>query len=444
MTPHALPAAGFTGDMLIACLVLVAAYVLIFTEKIHRTSAAIIGAVSMIGIGMWQGFYSQEAAILAVDANTIFLLAAMMMLVAMLRPTGAFEYTAIILTRLSKGQPARLLVLLSLAVSLISMVLDNVTTVIVFAPLTVLITRILQLNPLPFLMAEAMLSNVGGIATLVGDPPNIMIGSAAGIDFTTFLVHMGPPVTVVWLATVGIMLFMFRHQLEPGQITSKDIHLDLEKSIKDRAALIKIMAALGLTVVLFFLHHRFHLFPAYAAFIGLALALALLQPKPDNLFGEINWSVLVFFVGLFIIVGGVESTGLLHLLGERLAHFAQEPGMLLITCLLLMWVAALISALVDNIPFTVTMIPIIASLEFNGVNISPLWWALALGVGLGGNGTHIGATANLIAVAESEKSGIPEARITPAHWIRVGAPTTLLSLVVASVVYTLLFDYLAG
>ena len=179
------------SNMLIAATVLAGSYVLIFSELIHRTSAALLGAVTMIAVGMLFGFYSQEAAISSIDANTLLLLAAMMMLVALLRPTGAFEYTAIVIARLSRGDPRRLLIYLSLAVSLISMVLDNVTTIIVFAPLTVLIARILKLNPLPFLMSEAILSNVGGASTLVGDPPNIMIGSAAHIDFTTFLAHMG-------------------------------------------------------------------------------------------------------------------------------------------------------------------------------------------------------------------------------------------------------------
>ena len=278
--------AVFTQQMLIAGLVLVGAYVLIFSEVLHRTSAAILGAITMIGVGMAFGFYSQERAILSVDANTILLLAAMMMLVAMLRPTGVFEYAAVYIAQVSRGDPRRLLVYLCLSVSLISTVLDNVTTIIVFAPLTVLIARILGLNPMPYLMAEAMLSNVGGIATLVGDPSNIMIGSAAAIDFTRFLVHMGPPIAAIWLGVVGIMLFAFRGDLAPGGIAVSPDHLDLQRAIKDRRTLAKVGASLGLTVVLFFVHHHVHFFPAYAAFIGLALALVLLRPKPEGLFGR--------------------------------------------------------------------------------------------------------------------------------------------------------------
>lgn len=435
------PGLTFNADMLIAATVLAGSYVLIFSEVIHRTSAALLGAVAMITIGMLFGFYSQEAAIASIDANTILLLAAMMMLVAMLRPTGAFDYTAIVIARFSAGDPRRLLIYLSLAVSLISMVLDNVTTIIVFAPLTVLISRILELNPLPFLMSEAILSNVGGASTLVGDPPNIMIGSAAGINFSAFLAHMGPPIAVIWAATVVLLLVMFRADLAPRAQRLRTDHFDLEHALKDTRALWLVMASLALVVVLFFVHHHLHIFPSFAAFLGLTLALVLLRPKPEDLFGEVNWSVLVFFAGLFVIVGGVEASGLLDMLGRSLADMAADPGKLLLACLALMWIAAAMSAVVDNIPFTVTMIPIILGLESSGAQIMPLWWALAIGVGLGGNSTHIGATANLIAVTEAEQSGIEGARITPLAWMRIGVPTTLLGLVMASAIYAAFFDF---
>ncbi|MCB1802507.1 MAG: ArsB/NhaD family transporter [Gammaproteobacteria bacterium] len=436
--------AAHEADMWVAAGVLVAAYALIFSELIHRTSAAILGAVSMIGAGMLMGFYSQQQAILAIDANTIILLAAMMMLVAMLRPTGAFDYTAIMIARASANDPRRLLVYLSLAVSLISMVLDNVTTIIVFAPLTVLICRILKLNPLPFLMSEAILSNIGGASTLVGDPPNIMIGSAASISFSDFLVHMGPPIAAVWLTTVGLLLLVFRRQLRAEKHALDVQHFDLARAIKDSAMLWRVMLSLLLVMVLFFVHHHFEMFPAFAAFIGLSLALVLLRPEPEELFGEVNWSVLIFFAALFVIVGGVEASGLLDLLGRNLADLARDPDKLLLAGLTLMWVAAVLSAIVDNIPFTVTMIPIIVGLGTAGADITPLWWALALGVGLGGNSTHIGATANLIAVTEAEKSGIANARISPLAWMRVGVPVTVLGLLVASAMYALLFDFLRG
>ncbi len=427
------------SSMLMAGIILIIAYVLIFAEVIHRTSAAIIGAVIMVGVGMMGGFYSQEAAILAIDANTILLLAGMMMIVTLLQPTGGFEYVAIRLSRMAKGSPTLLLIYLSLSVSVISMFLDNVTTVLIFAPLTVLIARFLRLNPMPYLIAEAMLSNVGGIATLVGDPPNLMIGSAASIDFTTFIIHMGPPIVVVWLFTVGMLLWQFRDHL--SVTTSGEVELDETRVIKDPVALKRGLLALGVIITLFFIHHHLHLYPAYATLVGVALALAIMQPDPADLFGQVHWSVLFFFAALFVIVGGVEGSGLLDLIGHSLADFARQPDMLLWTCLLLMWVAAILSAVLDNIPFTVTMIPIVQGLESAGVNITPLWWALALGVGLGGNGTHIGATANIIVVTEAERCGIQDARITPGYWIRVGVPTMILSLSVASLIMYSFFDY---
>ncbi|MGD9171130.1 MAG: ArsB/NhaD family transporter [Candidatus Thiodiazotropha sp.] len=427
-----------TLEMWTSAVVLMVSYVLIFSERMHRTIAAILGAVAMIGIGMGMGFYTQEAAILAVDGNTILLLAAMMMLVALLRPTGAFDFAAVHITHWANGNPKLLLIYLSLAVSVISMILDNVTTVIVFAPLTVLICRLLKINPMPYLMAEAMLSNIGGAATLVGDPPNLMIGSAADISFNAFLSHMGLPVLVVWIGTVSLMLYLFRDQLKPSGEDPKT--LVATHAIKDAQGLKRIMFALGVVVVLFFVHHNLHVLPAYASFIGLSIALLLMRPDMEKLFGSVNWSVLFFFAGLFVIVGGVESSGLLELFGHKLAMLAQDPAMLLLTGLLLMWVAAILSAVVDNIPFTVTMIPIILGLESSGVNIAPLWWALALGVGLGGNGTHLGATANIIAVSESEKSGMPEARISPMIWMRTGLPVMFFGLILSSLVYWLFFE----
>jgi Na+/H+ antiporter NhaD/arsenite permease-like protein len=415
------------------------AYLLIFSEVIHRTSAALLGAVAMVIAGLALGFYDQEQALLAIDANTILLLGAMMMMVAILRPTGAFEYAAVRITKLARGNPRRLLVYLTLAVSLISTILDNVTTIIIFAPLTVLITRLLGLSPTPFLIAEAMMSNVGGVATLVGDPPNIMIGSAAAIDFTRFLVHMGPPVALVWAGSVGLMLLLFRREL--ARPVRADLQMDERKAITDPLALAQALGSLGLIVLLFFAHHHLGLYPAFVALVGLVLAMLLTRPHPDALFGEVHWSVLVFFSALFVIVGGVEHSGLLALIGRELAGIAGDPQRLLAATLVLLWAAALFSAVVDNIPFTVAMLPIILGLEVQGVNTAPLWWALAMGVGLGGNGTHIGATANIIAVSESEKLGDPAARITPLGWLRIGLPTTLAGLVMASAIFVVFFDY---
>jgi Na+/H+ antiporter NhaD/arsenite permease-like protein len=425
-----------------AGVILVGAYILIFSEVIHRTLAGVIGAVVMVMVGMIGGFYSQAAAIEAIDANTMFLLIGMMALVTMLRPTGGFEYLAIRMAKLSGGSPKRLLIYLSTVVTVISLFLDNVTTVLVFAPLTVVISRMLAINPVPYLMAEALLSDTGGVATLVGDPPNVMIGSAANIDFNQFLFHMGPIIFVAWLVTLGLLLVLFRKEMaipiEGG------LDLDEDKALKDPKGLFKVSFSIGVVIVLFFIHHHFHLFPGYVAWIGVAVAMVLVRPDPEELLAGIDWPVLAFFAGLFIIVGGVEGSGLLALLGNELATVAQDPDKLLMTALLIMWASAFLSAAVDNIPFTVTMIPIISSLQTQGVDVMPLWWALALGVGLGGNGTHIGSTANVICVAEAERSGTPEYRITPLYWLRKGTPVMLATLVVASILLVIFFDYYRG
>lgn len=438
--PHLTTASS--ENMLIATTVLVVAYGLIFSETLHRASAALLGAVVMVIVGMWFGFYDQEKAIHAIDANTLLLLMGMMMLVAMIRPTGGFEFLAIKIAKKTVASPKLLLVYISLAVSVISMFLDNVTTIIIFAPLTVLITRILLLNPFPFLMAEAMLSNVGGIATLVGDPPNIMIGSAANIDFTRFLIHMAPIVTVVWVCVVTLTLFMFKDYLKPNPEAATEIDLNEDNIIKDLAGLKKILLILAIVIGLFFVHHHLHILPAFVSFIGIALAIIFIQPDIENILLEVEWPILLFFASLFIIVGGVEASGLLAVIGHKLAEFSNDPQKLLLTALLLMWSAAIISAIVDNIPFTVTMIPIVLGLDAaQGVNAMPLWWALALGVGLGGNGTHIGATANIICITEAERCGVPDACISPKTWMKHGIPVMLVSLTVCSVVFALFFDF---
>ena len=431
-----------TTEMWIAAAVLVVAYALIFSEVIHRTIAGVIGAVVMVLTGMYFGFYSQAEAVAAIDANTMFLLMGMMTLVVMLKPTGGFEYLAIRMAKLSRGSPKLLLIYISTAVTVISLFLDNVTTVLVFAPLTVVIARLLSINPVPYLMAEALLSDTGGVATLVGDPPNVMIGSAAGIDFNQFLFHMGPIIFVCWVITLGLMLLLFRKEL--SQKIEGVLDLDETKVLKDPKTLMAVSASIAVVILLFFIHHHYHLFPGFVSWIGVAVALALVRPDTEELLKGLDWSVLLFFAGLFIIVGGVEGSGLLDLLGLELAEIAKNPENLLMTALVIMWVSAFLSAVVDNIPFTVTMIPIISHLETQGVDVMPLWWALALGVGLGGNGSHIGSTANVICVAEAERTGIAEYRITPLYWLRKGTPVMISTLMVSSLLLIVFFDYYRG
>ncbi|MDJ0656586.1 MAG: SLC13 family permease [Xanthomonadales bacterium] len=419
--------------------VLLLAYGFIFTDWIERSYAAVAGAVVMVVIGGALGFYSQAQAIQAVDANTMLLLLGMMILIAMIKPTGGFEYLGIRLVRLSGGSPVLLMLYLGVTVSVLSTILDNVTTVIIFAPLTVLVTRLMHLNPAPFLIAEAMLSNIGGAATLVGDPPNILIGSAADISFVTFLVNMVPLVVPAWLLTLGLLLAVFRKELVPSR--SEPFHLDLDENqaIRHPQQLKKGLVALGVVVVLFFVHHWLHYYPALVALIGMSLGLLLIRPDPEKLMKEVEWTVLIFFAGLFVMVGGVEASGMLNLVSAWIADMARDPGAMLITSLALMWVSALLSALIGSIPFTITMIPVVHALAGQGIGVYPLWWALAIGVGLGANGTHIGAMANVVCLTEAEKSGMREARITPVRWLKTGVPVVITGLMMASLSYWLMF-----
>jgi Na+/H+ antiporter NhaD/arsenite permease-like protein len=422
--------------------ILVLSYAMIFTEYIHRTSAAIIGAVVMVGVGTAAGFYSQEAAVQAIDANTMLLLLGMMILVALMHPTGGFEYLAIRIAKTAGNNPRLLLIYLGFAVSVLSMVLNNVTTIMVFAPLTMLITRMLHLNPAPYLLAEAILSNISGISTLIGDPPNIMIGSAANFDFITYFSHMAPIILPTWLSVIALLLILFRRSLAQSIMATSEIDLDETKAIKDIVSLRRILFALAVVLILFVVHHHLHLYPAFVAIVGLAMALLLVRPDIEKIVYDIEWSVLLFFTALFVLVGGVEASGLLDVIGNAVGHIADDPNLLLFAALATIWVSAFLSAIVDNIPFTVTMIPIIAGLANQGINIEPLWWALAVGVGLGGNATHIGSTANIICMEESRHSGVPEGVITPAAWLKTGLPVIFVSLIIASFLFTLFFALL--
>jgi Na+/H+ antiporter NhaD/arsenite permease-like protein len=430
------------SDMWIAGGVLLVSYAVIFSEYIHRTSAAIIGATVMVGVGAACGFYSQEAAIQAIDGNTMLLLLGMMILVALLHPTGAFEYLAIRIAKKAGNNPRLLLIYLSLSVSLLSMVLNNVTTIMVFAPLTMLITRMLRLNPAPYLLAEAILSNISGISTLIGDPPNIMIGSAADFDFLTYFQHMAPIILPTWLGVIVLILILFHRTLAQSDANDSEIDLNETNAIKDIVGLRRILFALTVVLILFLIHHHLHLYPAFVAIIGLALTLALIRPDIETVVHDLEWSVLLFFTALFVLVGGVEASGLLDVIGNAVGHIADDPNLLLLAALATIWVSAFLSAIIDNIPFTVTMIPIIAGLAGQGINVEPLWWALAIGVGLGGNATHIGSTANIICMEESRHSGVPEGVITPAAWLKTGLPVVFVSLAIASFLFILFFALL--
>ena len=429
--------------MMISGIILALSFIGIFTETLHgfsRVKVAMLGAGIMLVVGQIYGFYSPEAAFEAVDWNVVFLLAAMMAIVAIMIQSGGFEVLAYNIGKFAKGRQFLMLALIGTAVTVISLLLDNVTTVVIFGPLIVLICQKMKVTPIPYLMAAALLSDTGGVATLVGDPPNLMIGSAADIAFTPFVIKMGPIVFVAWIATLFFMRVLFKTELDKKVEGTFDESLDY----KDQGLWKKALFVLAAMVVLFVIHNVIHWEPWMVAGAGL-IALIMLQKRLEleEIMHDVEIPLLMFFIALFMIVGGVEGSQFLEYLGQFIIPFVKDD--FLLACIVLMWVAAIMSAAIDNIPFTAAMIPIILSLEAQGVNVAALWWCLALGVGMGGNGTHIGSTANVFIVTVSERlaknTGDPSMAITPLTWAKKGLPVMLLTLVICTIIMYVFFGY---
>ncbi len=434
----------FDTPMLVSAIIMTLTFIGIFTEGLHgfhRTKFAMLGALLMILVGQYFGFYSPELALEAIDWNVVLLLGAMMTIVAIMIPTGGFEVIAYKVAQLSKGKLFTLMLLMGTAVTVISLLLDNVTTVVIFGPLIILIAQALKVSPIPYLLAAALLSDTGGVATLVGDPPNLMIGSAANIDFNTFLLHMGGIVFFAWLSVIFALKYLFKKEL--SVIPFKPDFSKVAK-IKDRATWNASLIVLGIMVVLFIFHHHFGWDAWVVSAIGFTILL-FLAPKIelDSVFQSVEITLLTFFIALFVLVGGVHNSHFLEYLGTMILPFVEKD--LLTSALLLMWIAAFLSAMIDNIPFTAAMIPVIMGLEAQGVNITPLWWSLAIGVGLGGNGSHLGSTANVYIVTLSERvakeRNDPSLAITPGVWFKKGTPAMLATLLSASLIMWLFFDF---
>ena len=419
-------------------LLFAASFAGILAGKVHRAIFAMLGAVLMVLLGLVLDFYSQEQALRAIDFNTLGLLFGMMVMVAVLKSTGYFEYVAILIAKRSKGNPWILLVALGTITTVASLFLDNVTTVIIMAPVTVLIAGILGISSIPLLMAEALLANTGGVATLVGDPPNILIGSAANLSFIDFVVNLGPIVLAAWFVTLVLIRFLFREELAQQPSNPEALQaLDEHEALKDRTSANKVLILLAGVVVLFFLHSTLHIQAGLVALIGAAATLFWLQPDIEEVMEGIEWPILLFFAALFVIVGGVEASGLLDLVGGSLSDLSSQDVILMGVALI--WVAAIASAVIDNIPFTIAMIPIIQAIARPGLDITPLWWALALGAGFGGNATPIGSTANIVVVTFSEKTKHP---ITTRIWLRNGLPISITTSLVATILYVVRFGIL--
>ena len=413
--------------------------IVIFSEKVNRSIAAMVGATLMVIVGLFFGFYTENQAQSTLDLNTLGLLLGMMILVALLEPTGFFQYLAVWVARISKGRPIRLLVLLGAVTTVISMFLNNVTTVVLIGPVTILICEILGLSPAAFLMSEALLSNIGGLATLVGDPPNMLIASAAHLSFLDFLTHTLVVVVVVWFVALLFLRFLFKKDLDKISDNTDAIdQLSPSEVLEDRTSALKVLIVIGGTIVFFLLSEPLSITPALVALSGAAIAMIWIQPNLQETLKRIDWDVLLFFASLFIMVGGMEQAGVMHALAGLITHFKNLPPMFI--GLAMMWAVALLSAIIDNVPITIALIPVVIDLAASGINAYPLWWALAIGAGLGGNGTIIGSTANVIVASLSEKTRSP---ITSTSWNKRGFPLMLATCAVASVLYVLLFPLMS-
>ncbi|MEC0240769.1 ArsB/NhaD family transporter [Paenibacillus dokdonensis] len=412
---------------ILAIAIFLIAYALIISEKIHRTIVAMIGGALMVILGI----VSQETAIHHIDFNTLGLLIGMMIIVNITAETGLFKFIAIWAAKKAKGRPLAILLVLMLLTALGSAFLDNVTTVLLMVPVTFSITRQLRVNPIPFLITQIIASNVGGTATLIGDPPNIMIGSAVKeLTFMAFIQNLMPIALLILAILIPIFIFLFRKQIKTTpELMQSIMDLDEKELLTDKKLLTKCLTVLGLTIIGFFIHQLVHIESATVALAGAFLLLLLTgEHMLEEAFAKVEWPTIFFFIGLFILVGGLIETGVIATLAEKAV--ALTGGNVTSTSMLILWLSAIASAFIDNIPFVATMIPMIQDMGSMGVsNLEPLWWSLALGACLGGNGTLIGASANLIVAGMAAKEGYTLKFTT---FMKYGFPIMILSVILAS------------
>jgi len=410
------------NKIIIASLILFITYIFIVIEKIPKVTIVLLGA----GLTLVLGILPAKTAFSSVDFNVIALLVSMMIIVHIAGRSGVFSWAAIGLLKFTKGNPKQVLILLSVFTAVLSAFLDNVTTVILLIPITFVIAKELEVDPIPFLITEILASNIGGAATLIGDPPNIIIGSAAGFSFNDFLFELTPVITVIFVVSTLILGFIFRNDLTTKPEAYERIkNIDNSSTITDKKLMIRSMFVLFLVIVGFVMHDTLHL-EAYAIAL-LGASVLMVFEKPKDILVEVEWLTIFFFIGLFIIIGGLEATGGIHFLAHKLIEITQ--GNLKMTAMVILWGSGILSAVVDNIPYTVTMAPLIKELD-TVMNIHPLWWSLSLGACLGGNATIIGAAANVIVSEAAEIEGHP---ISFLRFMKYGVLITIISLTISSI-----------
>jgi Na+/H+ antiporter NhaD/arsenite permease-like protein len=402
----------------VSVAIFVATFVLMILEKLHRTTVALFGAAAMIVthglIAFFQpagDLYTPTLGFGSIDFNTLGLLFGMMVIVGVIAETGFFDFVAVRMTKIAGGDYWMLMLMFAVVSAVASAFLDNVSTVLLLIPVTISIAKTLEVNPIPLIMAEILASNIGGTATLVGDPPNIMIGSAVpDISFISFIINLGPIVIITLLISIFLLKWMYREEI-------KQVPKNLEEclatnewdEIKNMRLLKKSMVVTGMVVLFFLIHHAIGVEPSVVALIGAVALLVWGRIHPEDALRHVHWSTLLFFAALFVMVGGLEHVGVMDAVGTALADFTG--GNLFVALVFILWISAIASTFLDNIPFTATMIPIIfameASFALDGFFINPMWWALSIGACFGGNGSLVGASANMVAVGISEKFGFP-------------------------------------
>ena len=413
----------------LAVVTFLIAYVFIATEKVNRVAVVCAGAAVMVLIGATNAeaaFYSHETGI---DWNVIFLLLGMMIIVSVVHKTGLFEFLAVKAIQLAKGEPRKAFIYILILTAVASALLDNVTTILLVVPMTFLITKYLKVNPIPFILGEVFISNIGGAATLIGDPPNIIIGSKANLSFNDFLIHMTPIAAAATIVVIPLLVFMFRNALKnQPEERLEAMKLEAKTFIKDTLLLKKSLFVLAIVLIGFVLHSALHLEPSMVAMMGAGLLVLISKLKPNEFAMDVEWETLVFFAGLFIMVGALVNVGALGLFADAISAWVGDDASLAAGALVV--VSAVISGIVDNIPYVTSMIPVVQQLNDSiaGISNDGLWWALALGADFGGNMTIIGASANVVAIGLAYANGI---KISFWQFAKFGIPVTIVSTAIA-------------
>ncbi len=415
---------------IISIVIFLLVMVAIVSEKVHRAAASLAGAVILLVTHV----LTVDSAIEHVDVNTIGVLVGMMLFVAVVKNSGLFEYIAIKSAKLTRGKPWAIMAVFAIITAVLSAFLDNVTTVLLVGPMTLAITSILKVNPVPFLLTQILASNMGGTATLIGDPPNIMIGSEAGLGFADFILNTAPVVVIIMAASQLCIYLMFgrKHKVSNDAMQAV-MELDENRAIKDKSLLIKSVVMIGLVVIGFMFHSSMGMESCTIALLAAVIMMIVGKQDIEDVIMGVEWSTILFFIGLFVVVGGMEETGVIDQLATLL--IGMTGGNMVLTMLIILWVSAIVSSFLDNIPFVATLIPMILAIQAeSGMDVTPFWWALSLGACLGGNGTLIGASANVVLSGISNKNGYP---ITFMSYLKVGFPMMILSVAI-SMVYLLL------